>query len=113
MARTTVRMVVCSEATEHRYDRSVAQSYAKLDGFSNVFEGLLNANNDRRKRDCGTLKSIWKKLCNQDCRVSNCAVRRYARRWMRWQGNGLSETFVLLPFDPLMRASATHGCKKK
>ncbi len=100
LSRNTVRKVVRGGATEHRYDRGEAQPHPKLDGFIGELENLLKTNKDRKKRDKQTLKSIWKKLCDQGCCAGYDAVRRYARRWEAQQGGGLSKACVPLAFDP-------------
>ena len=100
MSRNTVRKVVRSGETEHRYDRSAAQHYPKLGGYIEKLEELLAANASRKKRERETLKSIWKRLCALGCQAGYDAVRRHARRWKDRQGGGVSGAFVPLTFNP-------------
>lgn len=111
LARNTVRRVVRGEATGHRHDRGAAQPYPRLDGFIGGPEGFPRANRDRVKRDRETLRSIWRKLCDQGCGAGYDAVRRYARQWEERQGGGLPEACVPLASGPgeAFRFDWSHG----
>ena len=58
MSRNTVRKVLRSEETEHRYRRGVRPK-PKLGGYVAALEEMLEANEKKARKDHLTVKRVW------------------------------------------------------
>ena len=82
LSRNTVRKVVRSDETSFRYERSV-QPLPKLGPWVEELDRLLEANEDKRRRDRLSLVRIYEELAGLGYDGGYDAVRRYAASWRR------------------------------
>ena len=99
LSRNTVRKVVRSDETSFRYERSV-QPLPKLGPWTGELEQLLEANEDKSRRDRLSLVRIYEELTGLDYDGGYDAVRRYAASWRRQRSGSAGQAFVPLTFDP-------------
>ena len=99
MSRNTVRKVLRSEETEHRYRRGVRPK-PKLGGYVAALEEMLEANEKKARKDRLTVKRIWFDLAGRGCGAGYNVVCRHAAQWRRGRGTGTGGAYVPLEFDP-------------
>jgi transposase len=99
LARNTVRGIIRSDETEHRYERNV-QPLPKLGGFADQLDGLLAGNEKSSKRERLTFQHMFEELRLAGYQGGYDAVRRYGRRWEKEQGVRQADAYVPLTFDP-------------
>lgn len=99
LARNTVRGIIRSDETEHRYERNV-QPLPRLGGFADQLDGLLAGNEKSSKRERLTFQHMFEELRLAGYQGGYDAVRRYGRRWEKEQGVRQAEAYVPLTFDP-------------
>ena len=95
----TVRKVLRSEETEHRYRRGVRPK-PKPGGYVAALEEMLEANEKKAGKDRLTVKRIWLDLAGRGCGAGYNVVCRHAAQWRRGRGTGTGGTYVPLEFDP-------------
>ena len=99
LSRNTVRKVVRSDETSFRYERSV-QPLPKLGPWTGELEQLLEANQDKSRRDRLSLVRIYEELTGLGYDGGYDAVRRYAASWRRRRSGSVGQAYVPLTFDP-------------
>ena len=99
LSRNTVRKVVRSDETSLRYERSV-QPLPKLGPWVEELDRLLEANEDKRRRDRLSLVRIYEELAGLGYDGGYDAVRRYAASWRRKRSGSAGQAYVPLTFDP-------------
>ncbi len=99
LSRNTVRKVVRSDETSLRYERSV-QPLPKLGPWVEALDRLLEANEDKRRRDRLSLVRIYEELAGSGYDGGYDAVRRYAASWRRKRSGSDGQAYVPLTFDP-------------
>ena len=99
LSRNTVRKVVRSDETSLRYERSV-QPLPKLGPWVGELDRLLEANEDKSRRDRLTQVRIYEELAGLGYDGGYDAVRRYATSWRRRRSGSAGQAYVPLTFDP-------------
>jgi len=99
VSRNTVRKVLRSEETEFHYERRSPAVYPKLEAFRERLEAMLAENVGQSKRERLTLMRMFELLRLDGYAGSYDAVRRYAKRWRRAQGQ-VATAYVPLVFAP-------------
>jgi transposase len=99
VSRQVVRRTIASETGEFRYERSV-QPLPKLGSHVAALKQLLEANDQRPRRERLTLIRVWEDLRGLGYEGGYDAVRRYARRWQRARNADAAEAYVPLSFPP-------------
>jgi len=99
VSRNTVRKILRSGQTTFEYERNV-QPRPKLGRWTGDLEALLAANAGKPAREQLTLIRIFEELRERGYSGGYDAVRRYARRWRKLQGQSLSAAYVPLSFEP-------------
>ena len=99
LSRNTVRKVVRSDETSLRYERSV-QPLPKLGPWVEARERLLEANEDKSRRERLSLVRIYEELAGSGYDGGYDAVRRYAASWRLRRSGSAGQAYVPLTFDP-------------
>jgi len=99
VSRNTVRKILRSGQTSFEYERNV-QPRPKLGRWTGDLEALLTADAGKPAREQLTLIRIFEELHERGYSGGYDAVRRYARRWRKLQGQSLSAAYVPLSFEP-------------
>jgi len=99
LSRNTVRRIVRSGETEHRYERR-DQPLPQLGAHVAALEALLEANVGKAKRERLTFMRMFEELRLSGYGGGYDAVRRYARAWERERGARAAEAYVPLVFAP-------------
>jgi len=99
VSRNTVRKVLRSGETSFEYEREV-QPRPKLGRWTAELEQLLAANAVRPAREQLTLIRLFEELRGRGYDGGYDAVRRYARRWAKEQGQATAAAYVPLSFAP-------------
>jgi transposase len=99
VSRNTVRKILRSGQTSFEYERNV-QPRPKLGRWTGDLEALLTANAGKPARERLTLIRLFEELRERGYSGGYDAVRRYARRWRKLQGQSLSAAYVPLSFEP-------------
>src|SRR6201986_3694484 len=99
VSRKVVRKVIRSGATEFRYERE-EQPLPKIGRWRDTLDQLLLANEAKAARERLTLIRIFEELRARGYDGGYDAVRRYARRWAKEQGQTTAAAYVPLSFAP-------------
>jgi transposase len=99
LSRNTVRRIVRSGETEHRYERR-EQPLPQLGDHVAALEALLEANAGKPKRERLTFQRMFEELRLSGYAGGYDALRRYARVWERERGARIAEAYVPLVFAP-------------
>jgi transposase len=99
LSRNTVRKVIRSNATEHRYERE-KQFFPKLGAYAGRLDNLLEANTKRPKGRTMTAQRMFEILQGEGYPGGYDSVRRYARRWREERGRQPEQCYIPLRFDP-------------
>lgn len=99
ISRNTVRKVIRSNETEHRYERE-EQPFPKLGEFTGRLDKLLKENTTRPKRRKMTAQRMFEVLQGEGYQGAYDSVQRYAKSWRENQGRTPGECYIPLHFDP-------------
>jgi transposase len=98
LSRNTVRKVVRSDVTEHRYERKV-QPRPKLEPYKAQLLQALEEDLGKPKRQRRTALLLFEELQRQGFGGGYDSVRRFVQKWRR-QDRGPVKAFVPLSFAP-------------
>lgn len=99
ISRNTVRKVIRSQATEHRYERE-EQQFPKLGSYTNRLDELFEENFHRSKRRKMTAQRMFEILQAEGYRGAYDSVQRYAKKWREERGREPEQCYIPLRFDP-------------
>lgn len=99
LSRNTVRSIVRSEETEHRYRRR-EQPLPQIGPFATQLDALLEANSGKVPRERLTFQRIYEELRLDGYQGGYDAVRRYGRAWAHRHAARQAEAYVPLVFAP-------------
>jgi transposase len=99
ISRNTVRKVIRSNATEHRYERK-DQPAPKLGPYTNRLDALLADNLKRVKGRKMTAQRMFEILQGEGYRGGYDSVQRYVKSWQEEQGRGPGQCYIPLSFAP-------------
>lgn len=99
LSRNTVRSIVRSEETEHRYRRR-EQPLPQIGPFAVRLDALLEANAGKAPRERLTFQRIYEELRLDGYQGGYDAVRRYGRAWARRHAAQHADAYVPLVFAP-------------
>jgi transposase len=98
-SRKVVRKAIRSEATEHRYERSV-QPMPRLGAWRERLDELLAANESKPRRERLTAVRLFETLRDLGFDGGYDAVRRYAKSWRKARGAAAAQAYIPLTFAP-------------
>ncbi len=99
ISRNTVRKVIRSKETEHRYERE-RQPYPKLEDYTDRLEVLLEENKNRPKRRRMTAQRMYEILQSESYPGAYDSVQRYVKKWREERGRDPDQCYIPLRFAP-------------
>jgi transposase len=99
ISRNTVRKVIRSQVTEHRYERE-DQQYPRLRSFTKRLDELLEENLNRPKRRRMTAQRMFEILQGEGYKGAYDSVQRYAKKWREERGREPEQCYIPLRFEP-------------
>ena len=99
ISRNTVRKVIRSKETEHRYERE-SQPCPKLGDHTDRLEELLEENLKRPKRRRITARRLWEILQGEGYPGAYDSVQRYVKKWREERGREPDQCYIPLRFAP-------------
>ena len=99
ISRNTVRKVIRSNATEHRYERE-AHPLPKLGTHTDRLDELLAGNVARPKGRRITARRMYEILQSEGYQGAYDSVQRYVKKWHEDQGRQPEHCYIPLRFDP-------------
>ena len=99
ISRNTVRKVLRSDETEHRYERE-EQPFPKLGAYTDRLDELLLENVKRPKARRLTAQRMYEILQAEDYQGAYDSVQRYVKKWLEDQGRQPEHCYIPLRFDP-------------
>lgn len=99
ISRNTVRKVIRSGATQHRYERE-SQPCPKLGDHTDRLEELLEDNLKRPKRRRMTAQRLWEILQGEGYSGAYDSVQRYVKKWREEKGSAPDQCYIPLRFAP-------------
>ena len=98
ISRNTVRKVIRSPVTEHRYERE-EQQFPKLGSYTNRLDELLEENFNRPKRWRMTAQRMFEILHGGGYQGAYDSVQSYAKKWREERGREPEHCYIPLCFD--------------
>lgn len=99
ISRNTIRKVIRSGATEHRYVRE-EQPCPKLGDFKERLDILLKENKKRPKRRRLTAQRLFELLQSEGYEGAYDSVQRYVKKWRNQRGRRPEQFYIPLKFFP-------------
>lgn len=99
ISRNTVRKVIRSNVTEHRYARE-EQPVPKLGAYTARLDELLASNIKRSKGRRYTARRLYEILQSDGYQGAYDSVQRYVKKWLEDQGRTPAQCYIPLRFDP-------------
>ena len=99
ISRNTVRKVIRSQVTEHRYERE-GQHFPRLGSYRNRLDELLEENMNRPKRRKMTAQRMFEILQGEGYKGAYDSVQRYSKKWREERGREPDQCYIPLRFDP-------------
>lgn len=99
MSKNTVRKVIRSGATEHKYNRS-NQHFPQLGAFVSRLEELLEEDLKRPRKRRITARRLFEILGNDGYAGSYDNVQRFTKNWREAKGKEVKSGYIPLRFSP-------------
>ena len=99
LSRNTVRKVLRSGETRFEYHRETVHR-PQLAAYVETLDGLLEAEESLPVKQRRTMLSLYEALQVGGYRGGYDTVRRYVRGWRAARGEGVSDVYVALSFEP-------------
>ena len=99
VSRNTVRKVIRSGETEHRYERE-KQPGPKLGAFAQQLQELLEEDIKRPKRRRLTAQRIFEILRSEGYQGAYDSVQRHVKKWREQKGRTPDQCYIPLKFSP-------------
>jgi len=99
ISRNTVRKVIRSEATEHRYERN-RQPLPRLGQYVSKLEDLLEQDWKRPRKRRLTAMRLYELLQEEGYAGGYDSIRRFAKQWREKKGKQPGGAYIPLSFSP-------------